>query len=63
MSDSEFKVLRCRSILGLQLLLEEYAHRGWHPIGYTENFDDEYVQPIKIIYDDDITEQITQSLV
>ena len=62
MSDSEFSVLRSRSVLGLQLLLEEYSHRGWRPIGYTDFLRDEFVQPIKLIYELDDTEEITQRL-
>ena len=62
MSVSEFNVVRCNSVQGLQLLLDEYSKRGWKRIGYMDFLRDEFVQPIKITYEDDITEEITQRL-
>ena len=46
----------------LNLLLQEYSIAGWKPIGDTEVFDCELVQPIKITFYLDDTEEITQEV-
>ena len=63
MSERDFKVLRCSSMLELNLLLQEYKIDGWKPIGGTEVFEGEFVQPIKITFDLDDTEEITQEVI
>ncbi len=62
MSERDFKVLRCSSMSELNLLLEEYSIAGCKPIGDTEVFDCELVQPIKITFYLDDTEEITQEV-
>ena len=62
MSEKDFKVLRCSSMSELNLLLQEYSIAGWKPIGDTEVFDCEFVQPIKITFEQDDTEEITQEV-
>ena len=62
MLERDFKVLRCSSMSELNLLLQEYSITGWKPIGDTEVFDGEFAQPIKITFDLDDTEEITQKV-
>ena len=62
MLERDYKVLRCSSLAELNLLLKEYSNAGWKPIGGTEVFNGEYVQPININFDLDNTEEITQEV-
>jgi len=63
MSERDFKVLRCSSMSELNLLLQKYSIDGWKPIGGTEVFEGKFVQPIKITFDLDDTEEITQEVI
>lgn len=62
MQERDYKVLRCSSLSELNLLLNEYIIVGWKPIGDTEVFNGEFVQPIQINFNLDITEEITQEI-
>jgi len=62
MNETFFKVLRCSSLEELYLQLEEAALNGWKPVGNTEIFEGEYVQPINIKVALDDTEEITERI-
>ncbi len=59
MPEKEYKVLRCSSQAELKILLEEYSNNGWRPIGHTEIFEKEIIQPVYTLVNDDDTEEIT----
>ncbi len=62
MAELEYKVLRSSSISELNLMLDELTNKGWKPVGNIEVFDDEFVQPIRILISLDVTEEITEEI-
>ena len=60
MTEEDFNVLRCNSLDELASRVNDYVDRGWKPIGATEVLGGKFVQAVKITFDVDDTEQITQ---
>ena len=63
MTELEYKALRSSTISDLNLMLKKLTKKGWKPVGDIEVFGGQYVQPIKISMNLDITEEITQEII
>jgi hypothetical protein len=61
-SETEYKVLRCRSITELEDQINNYESRGWARTGCPDAFDGMLVHTITIAKEIDETEEITRPL-